>query len=103
MMWIDFEDVCLGPPEWDLATMMDEEAVAKYHDPDAEMLARCTELRTLQVALALIVFRDDFGDMRAGTKSSGACWECSPLRLDLETVPTTKRGVPRCCLSTKTP
>ena len=64
MMWIDFEDVCLGPPEWDLATMMDEEAVAKYHDPDSEMLARCTELRTLQVALALIVFRDEFGDMK---------------------------------------
>jgi aminoglycoside phosphotransferase (APT) family kinase protein len=63
MMWIDFEDVCLGPPEWDLATMMDEEAVAKYHDPDSEILARCTELRTLQVALALIVFREDFGDM----------------------------------------
>jgi thiamine kinase-like enzyme len=64
MVWIDFEDVCLGPPEWDLATMMDEEAVAKYHDPDPEMLARCTELRTLQVALALIVFREDFGDMK---------------------------------------
>jgi aminoglycoside phosphotransferase (APT) family kinase protein len=64
MMWIDFEDVCLGPPEWDLATMMDEEALAKYHDPDPEMLARCTELRTLQVALALIVFREDFGDMK---------------------------------------
>jgi hypothetical protein len=28
------------------------------------MLARCTELRTLQVALALIVFREDFGDMK---------------------------------------
>ena len=32
------------------------------------MLARCTELRTLQrtpqVALAFIVFRDDFGDMK---------------------------------------
>ena len=46
------------------ATMMDEEAVAKYHDPDPEMLALCTELRTLQVVLALIVFREDFGDMK---------------------------------------
>jgi hypothetical protein len=64
MMWIGFEDVCLGPPEWDLATMMDEEAVAKYHDPNPEMLALCTELRTLQVALTLIVFREDFGDMK---------------------------------------
>jgi aminoglycoside phosphotransferase (APT) family kinase protein len=64
VVWIDFEDVCLGPPEWDLATMMDEGAVAKYHDPDPEMLALCTELRTLQVALALIVFREDFGDTK---------------------------------------
>ena len=63
LVWIDFEDACCGPVEWDLATMMDIGAVAKYHDPDPEMLARCTELRTLQVALALIVFRGDFGDM----------------------------------------
>ena len=88
MVWIDFEDVCLGPPEWDLATMMDEGAVAKYHDP--EMLARCTELRTLQVALALIVFRDDFGDMEAGTKASLACWICSLPHLDMETKRRTK-------------
>jgi hypothetical protein len=32
------------------------------------MLTRCTELRTLQVALALIVFRDDFGDMKGWDK-----------------------------------
>ncbi|MDF2703418.1 MAG: hypothetical protein K0S10_2364 [Rubrobacteraceae bacterium] len=63
MVWIDFEDVCLGPVEWDLATMMDERAVAEYHDPDPELLARCTELRALQVALCLIVFSDDFGDV----------------------------------------
>ena len=61
IVWIDFEDVCLGPVEWDLATIMDEGAVAKYHDPEA--LARCTELRALQVVLALLAFRDDFGDM----------------------------------------
>jgi hypothetical protein len=63
LVWIDFEDVCLGPPEWDLASIMNEGAVAKYHDPDPGMLARCTELRTLQVALALITFHEDFGDM----------------------------------------
>ena len=33
------------------------------------MLARCTELRTLQVALALIVFREDFGDMKGWDES----------------------------------
>ena len=63
LVWIDFEDVCLGPVEWDLATIMDVDAVAMHHRPDPEVLARCTELRALQVALALIVFRDDFGDM----------------------------------------
>ena len=63
LMWIDFEDVCLGPVEWDLATMMDSGAVAAHHRPDPEVLARCTELRALQVALCLITFHEDFGDM----------------------------------------
>jgi hypothetical protein len=63
LMWIDFEDVCRGPVEWDLATMMDPDAVAAHHRPDPERLARCTELRALQVALALIAFYDDFGSL----------------------------------------
>jgi hypothetical protein len=64
LMWIDFEDVCLGPVEWDLATMMDPGAIAAYHRPNPEVLARCTELRALQVALSLITFYDDFGDIK---------------------------------------
>ena len=63
LKWIDFEDVCLGPVEWDLATMMDPDAIAAYHRPNPEVLARCTELRALQVALSLITFYDDFGDI----------------------------------------
>ena len=63
LVWIDFEDVCRGPLEWDLATMMDLDAVVAHHQPDPEVLARCTELRALQVALTLIVFHEDFGDM----------------------------------------
>lgn len=63
LAWIDFEDVCLGPVEWDLATMMDAGAVAAHHRPDPEVMARCIELRALQVALALISFHDDFGDI----------------------------------------
>jgi hypothetical protein len=63
LVWIDFEDVCLGPIEWDLATMMDPSAVAMHHRPDPERMARCTELRALQVALCLIAFHEDFGDM----------------------------------------
>jgi thiamine kinase-like enzyme len=42
LVWIDFEDNCLGPVEWDLATIMDPDAVAARHQPDPEMLARCT-------------------------------------------------------------
>ena len=64
LLWIDFEDVCLGPVEWDLATIMDPGAVAAHHRSDPEVLARCTELRALQVALCLIAFRGDFGDVK---------------------------------------
>ena len=63
LVWIDFEDVCRGPVEWDLATMMDPGAVAAHHRTDPGVLARCTELRALQVALCLIAFHDDFGDL----------------------------------------
>ena len=63
LVWIDFEDVCLGPIEWDLATIMDPGVVAEHHRPDPEVLAHCTELRALQVALCLIAFYDDFGDI----------------------------------------
>lgn len=63
LVWIDFEDVCRGPVEWDLATMMDLDAVAAHHQPDPEVLARYTELRALQVALCLVAFHDDFGDI----------------------------------------
>lgn len=63
LVWIDFEDVCRGPVEWDLATMMDPDAATMHHRPDPEVLARCTELRNLQVALSLIAFYDDFGDL----------------------------------------
>lgn len=63
LVWIDFEDVCRGPIEWDLATMDDADVVAAHYQPDPDVLARCTELRILQVVLALTAFYDDFGDM----------------------------------------
>jgi hypothetical protein len=64
-VWIDFEEVCRGPVEWDLATMMDADAVAAHyqHRPDPEVLARCTDLRTLQVVLCSIALYDVFGDL----------------------------------------
>jgi thiamine kinase-like enzyme len=63
LVWIDFEEVCRGPVEWDLATMLDADAVAAHHRPDPEVLARCTSLRTLQVVLCLIALDDVFGDL----------------------------------------
>jgi Phosphotransferase enzyme family len=64
LVWIDFEEVCRAPVEWDLATMMDAGAVAAHHRPDPAVLARCTELRALQVALVLIGLYDVFGDLQ---------------------------------------
>jgi Ser/Thr protein kinase RdoA (MazF antagonist) len=64
LVWIDFEEVCRAPVEWDLATMMDPGAVAAHHRPDPAVLARCSELRALQVALVLIGLYDVFGDLQ---------------------------------------
>ncbi|MGH2534650.1 MAG: phosphotransferase [Thermomicrobiales bacterium] len=69
LVWIDFEDVWRGPVEWGMATVMDADAVAMHHRPDPEMLARCMELRALQVALVLIAFYDDFGDLHGWDSS----------------------------------
>jgi hypothetical protein len=43
--------------------MMDPAAVATHHRPDPELLARCQELRALQVVLCLIGLYDVFGDL----------------------------------------
>jgi hypothetical protein len=53
-----------APVEWDLVTMMDSGAVAAHHRPDPAVLARCSELRALQVALVLIGLYDVFGDLQ---------------------------------------
>ena len=63
LVWIDFEDACLGPVEWDLATMMDAGAIGPRHRPDPDVLARCRELRALQIALAMVALHDDLGDV----------------------------------------
>jgi hypothetical protein len=43
---------------------MDPGAVAAHHRPDPAVLARCSELRALQVALVLIGLYDVFGDLQ---------------------------------------
>ncbi len=55
--WIDFEDACVGPAEWDLASATVSPAVlANYpHSVDARRLAVCRDLRRLQVIASLLV------------------------------------------------
>jgi hypothetical protein len=55
--WIDFEDVCMGPPEWDLAsTLLDDAAVRAYGGPVCvKRLASCRNLRRLQVFATLLL------------------------------------------------
>jgi hypothetical protein len=60
-LWNDFEEVCRGPVEWDLATVGDEEAVAGLaHDP--ARLVGCRQLRSTQIALLLLLLRPVFAD-----------------------------------------
>lgn len=55
--WTDFEDVCAGPVEWDLASLtVSEEAVASYPGRvDRERLEDCRDLRRLQILAQLLV------------------------------------------------
>jgi hypothetical protein len=69
LVWIDFEDVCRGPVEWDLATIETAGSVAARHRADPELMATCTKLRALQIALVLIAFREEFGDLEGWDSS----------------------------------
>lgn len=60
-LWIDFEDVCAGPPEWDLASRtIGDDAADGYGDVDRQRLAACRDLRALQVLAAVLT--DDLQD-----------------------------------------
>lgn len=69
LLWIDFEEVCRGPVEWDLALLDTAGAgggsgvVARHHRPDPETLARCKRLRALHLVLCLLAYRPDLGDL----------------------------------------
>lgn len=60
--WLDFEDVCVGPVEWDLAsrTLTADHIAAYPGDVDAERLEDCRDLRNLQILAALLT--DDLQD-----------------------------------------
>jgi hypothetical protein len=60
--WTDFEDVCAGPPEWDLASLtVTDETVAAYPGPvDSERREQCRDLRRLQILASVLA--DGEGD-----------------------------------------
>jgi Ser/Thr protein kinase RdoA (MazF antagonist) len=49
LRWIDLEGVCVGPLEWDLASLA-EDAVAVFQDVDDELLGRLRLLNSARVA-----------------------------------------------------
>ncbi|WP_344156974.1 phosphotransferase enzyme family protein [Nocardioides koreensis] len=55
--WTDFEDVCVGPVEWDLASLtVTEEALSAYPGRlDIVRLEECRDLRRLQILAQLLV------------------------------------------------
>jgi hypothetical protein len=61
-LWTDFEDACIGPIEWDLAsTTLTDEAVAAYGDGvDLVRLRDCRDLRRLQILAGIVT--DDVQD-----------------------------------------
>ncbi|MQW77998.1 phosphotransferase [Nocardioides sp. dk4132] len=56
-LWTDFEDVSVGPVEWDLASLtLTDDALNTYSGPvDSARLADCRDLRRLQVLASLVV------------------------------------------------
>ncbi len=64
--WTDFEDVCVGPVEWDLASLtITEEALQAYPGTiDRDRLADCRDLRRLQVLASLLVGGDELPALR---------------------------------------
>ena len=54
--WMDFEDVCVGPVEWDLAsrTLTDDFIDAYPGAVDRERLEECRDLRNLQILAAIL-------------------------------------------------
>jgi len=60
--WIDFEDVCVGPVEWDLAsrTITDEFIDSYPGEVDRARLEDCRDLRRLQILAAVLT--DDIQD-----------------------------------------
>lgn len=62
-VWIDLEDVCRAPREWDLALLSwyaPADRLAGF-GPDPEVLELCRDLRALHILAGLIRFRGELG------------------------------------------
>jgi hypothetical protein len=61
-LWMDFEDVCVGPVEWDLAsrTLTPDYVDAYPGAVDSERLEQCRDLRNLQILAGILT--DDLQD-----------------------------------------
>ncbi len=66
-LWTDFEDVCVGPVEWDLASLtVSDEAVTAYPATlDRTLLDDCRDLRRLQILANLLADQQDDAGSRA--------------------------------------
>lgn len=55
-LWMDLEDVCVGPVEWDLASRtLTDEYVDAYPGPvDRDLLELCRDLRSLQILAGIL-------------------------------------------------
>lgn len=49
-VWVDFEDACVGPREWDVACLP-HAAWARFGDVDPTLVHRCADLRSVCVAV----------------------------------------------------
>lgn len=63
LRWIDFEDACVGPVEWDLAsaTLKPSAAAAYPGVLDIQRLADCRDLRRLQTLSSLLLSEGSTG------------------------------------------
>ncbi len=70
-LWTDFEDVCVGPVEWDLASMtVTDDALDAYPGHiDRTRLADCRDLRRLQVLASLLVGVHDDAALRTSLRT----------------------------------
>jgi hypothetical protein len=74
VLWVDLEAVCVGPLEWDLSALDDEDA-ALFDEADPRLLALMRDLRSCRVAALCWMQRG-----RARAVDEAAEWHLSHLK-----------------------